>query len=513
MNVSSETTQTTATNFPAGHCRWVLISPYEDITSHGLRVISSVLKQAGHSVRMIFLPNRSHSLPDFSIPYGDDVLRAVGELCAVADFVGISLMTNYVRRAIEITEAVRNASGARIVWGGIHPTVRPRECLKWADMACIGEGETAVLELSRRFDSAQTLANCPGFLQREDGETVPPLPDLLYDLNQLPHPDYRMEDDYALMSNGSLEKIDAGKMKLLMTEIWTAKLPGHTIYQTMASRGCPMQCTYCCNDFFKSMYRGQSFFRKRIPENIVSEIKEVIHLIPGITFVGFSDDCFFTAPEEEIKRFSDAYKREIGLPFFCLATAPAVTERKVCLLADAGMRSIQMGIESGSDRIKALYKRSVQNEHILKAARIVHDVAKARVGLLYDVIVDCPYETPEDAMDTLDLLQQLPYPYHLFIFSLVLYPGTGLHRKAVEDGKIQDEWKEIYDKQYNLCRITYPNLLFFLARRNAPKKLIAVLAWRPLVRLLAAKPFHLLWQTSIWVLLRLKGTPKPWGFF
>ena len=41
------------------------------------------------------------------------------------------------------------------MWGGTHATVRPDECLDFADMVCIGEGEEALIELTRKMKKGQ----------------------------------------------------------------------------------------------------------------------------------------------------------------------------------------------------------------------------------------------------------------------------------------------------------------------------------------------------------------------
>ena len=121
-----------------------------------------------------------------------------------------------------------------------------------------------------------------------------------------------------------------------------------------------------------------------------------------------------------------AYKKEIDLPLFCLATPTAVTEKRITALMEAGLTALQMGIETWSPDIRSLYKRTTDEDTTLKAANLLHDLCAHKVKLLYDVMVDCPYETQSDALKTLRLLQKIPYPYDLTVFSLVLYPGTEL---------------------------------------------------------------------------------------
>jgi|TARA_B100000315_G_scaffold241654_1_gene262723 hypothetical protein len=66
----------------------------------------------------------------------------------------------------------------------------------------------------------------------------------------------------------------------------------------------------------------------------------------------------------------------------------------------------------------------------------------------YDIIIDNPYEKEEDIIKTLMFLLKLPTPYQLSLYYLTFYPGTDLYKKAINDGIITNEQKEIYQKNY-----------------------------------------------------------------
>ena len=107
-----------------------LISPYEDITSLGIRHIGAYAKRHQHQVRYLFLP-WTHKETDGALPYAPDIhafyasetLEKVLEICKGSDLVGVSLMTPYLPQAVEITHSVHEKLGLPVVWGGIHPTI------------------------------------------------------------------------------------------------------------------------------------------------------------------------------------------------------------------------------------------------------------------------------------------------------------------------------------------------------------------------------------------------------
>ena len=126
-----------------------LISPYLDIKSFGLRTLSACLKKEGHDVQLIFLPR------PFTERYEDKTLNEVVKISSGAALIGISLMTNFFDNAVQISQILRKSLDIPILWGGIHPTIRPQECLNYADLVCIGEGEEAVTELARKMEGGQ----------------------------------------------------------------------------------------------------------------------------------------------------------------------------------------------------------------------------------------------------------------------------------------------------------------------------------------------------------------------
>ena len=53
------------------------------------------------------------------------------------------------------------------------------------------------------------------------------------------------------------------------------------------------------------------------------------------------------------------------------------------------------------------------------------------------IILDSPWDTDENLIETLMFLSKLPTPYQITIFSLVFFPGTDTYRKAKKEGIIK----------------------------------------------------------------------------
>jgi hypothetical protein len=193
-------------------------------------------------------------------------------------------------------------------------------------------------------------------------------------------------------------------------------------------------------------------------DHVIGELSHVKAAIPRLGSVVFHDDAFFFIEKEVMQEFASRYRREIGLPFAALgATSTSITQEKVDLLVRAGMNRVRMGIQSGSPETLRLYNRRTPRKSIIEASRVLASHRRALIPTGYDLIVDNPYETREDVLQTIDLLDKLTPPFTLNMFSLQFLPGTRLARKAFEDG-ISDPDRESA-KHYRLYRPTYINLI------------------------------------------------------
>ena len=143
-----------------------LISITPSVDDFGLRTISACLKQAGHDVNLFFL------VKEFYKKYSETAMNNLVKLTKGSELVGISVMTNFFDNAIQITQKLRNNYDFPIVWGGIHPTIRPEESLDYADMVCIGEGEETIVELADKIQNKQYYYDIKGMGFNNKGKKI-----------------------------------------------------------------------------------------------------------------------------------------------------------------------------------------------------------------------------------------------------------------------------------------------------------------------------------------------------
>lgn len=475
----------------------LLISPYSDIASIGLRIIGTCAREAGHTVQMVFLPNtpgEENRLDDRDHSYPETVVDTLGALAADCDIVGITVMTNYMHRARMISGIVRRNGHPAVVWGGIHATVRPVECLDTADYVVIGEGEYAFCDLVDALECGSDVSAIPNVgLKTADGVRINPVRALIQDLDRLPFPDYGPDNHYIWdREAGDLVPMTMDLLKKHLALGPISRIRNTVTYQTLATRGCPHRCAYCCNDVLQDMYKGQKHLRRRSDQNVFSEMAQVLEKYPFINAIGFSDDSFFVASDKSIVDFAAIYGARIRLPFFCLGSPLTITEIKLEALLGAGLYGIQMGVQTGSRRIQEIYQRPIPNSKVLEAVHLLHRYRDRMVPPSYDFIIDSPWETSNDLIETLQLIRQFPRPYRLQLFSLVIFPETLLYHKARSENLLDDAGEPRLE--YHKRKATYVNLVLGLYRHNLPKIFLDLLSHPLMVRLFHRKSMNVVYR-------------------
>ena len=435
------------------------ISPFPTISALGVRGLSAWMKQNGHTVKVFHMARPSLEFSDeleYRLRYPEHVLDQLADLCKDCGLIGVTLFTQHFEGAQQITEYLHSKlPQIPIIWGGIHPTVKPEESIEIADYICRGEAEDCLLELIHRMEQGGDTTNVPGIWARQ-GTVVFKNPEwpLPQDLDLYPPYDYGVDGHYMYLERQEkIVPMDWDLMKQYMDHDDLESKKGSQgtgiCYRTLATRGCPLNCTYCCNNAYRKLYPRQKYLRHRSTAHLIKELVWVRQNMPWVTMISFEDDSFVAASVEELKSFASEYKTKIGLPFRCLHEPLTFSQDKLDILLDAGLIGIQMGIETAATNTLKMYNRSGLGKKILEAAEILAH-APQRNGknffISYDLIIDNPWESDEDLMETVRFVVNLPGNFHLNVFSLVFYPGTEIYERAKREGIITDERKQIYRK-------------------------------------------------------------------
>lgn len=340
------------------------------------------------------------------------------------DLIGISLLSSSLSDITINTIKRLKKFNFKMIVGGVAPTINPEQYINEVDYLCIGEGENTLLELLDKINNKKEIKDIKGLWINNNGNVIKnALGKELVNLNDLPVPTLNQT---TYINNDSFE--DRSKNIYSMS-----------YYSTMTSRGCPFSCSYCTNSFFHKIYdnKGGYWLRKRAVDNVIEELELEKKRDGNLKIIDFHDDDLLY-DLEWFKEFSEKYKKKIGLPFIALTTFNHCDEERIILFKKAGGKTLKLGIQTGSERVrKEVYNRAqYTNEQIIKTSKLLK---KYKIGQLYDLIVDCPFETEEDKKQTLNLLLSLKRPFKLSIFSLIFFPKTRLTERALKEGFISLE--------------------------------------------------------------------------
>ncbi|MFC1682204.1 B12-binding domain-containing radical SAM protein [Nanoarchaeota archaeon] len=478
-----------------------LISTATFPSDQGIRTISSVLKKAGHKVKLVFM---SYS-EDYSKFYSLNELKQLYSLCKDSELVGISSFASTAPRAIQIIKFLNQKQiKVPIVWGGIHATISPEDCIKHVDIVCVGEGEGAILDLVNSIEKDKSFNKIKN-LWIKDKTTNKiiknPVRPVIENLDSLPFADYEIQDHY-ILENHFLRKFKE------------QDLDGAIFFLT--GRGCPYGCEYCSNNFLNKLYKGKckSIVRWHSIDYIINCILFLKSKFKKLSFFDIRDDTFSLRPLNQIKEFCEKYKDNVKMRFKCLGDPKTITEEKIKFLVDAGCTDIIIGIQ-GVERVnKEIYHRIQTDADVIRTAQILSKY-KDKLTVMYDVITCNPYETSEDVINMIKLLQKLPPPFFLSINNLVFFPGSGLYQRAINDKNLKSlaekSWKLNYWDRAKHIRLKpnnmYPVLILNLMRGSVTKKRFGFMPKFVLNYLINPKKVrkHLQNQTMIYIILYFVG--------
>ncbi len=371
---------------------------------YGISYISAILKEHGHHTELVIL-NRFFDKKNIINKY---IKRFCPELiCFTAVTTEYPLMLD-VARYIK-----RRYKDIYLLIGGSHASLSPQDVLVNAfDALCIGEGEYPALELVSQLEKGITPSNIPNLWIKKDSAVEKNYPRPFYDdLDSLPFPD------------------------LEMWRQWLA----NPAYGILLGRGCPFLCTYCCNHALRKLAPG-TYVRRRSPENIIKEIKEITVKFPGIEqiyleveTIGLDMPWFFELCAK-LQDFNATRKQPLKFGTNLRIVPNMDMERFFPTLKKSNFSFVNIGVESGSERIRhEVLKRDYSNQDIIKAARLAREYG---LRINFSNMIGILGETMADFQETIKLNRIcLPdVPDRAIFFP---YPGTDLFSLCEKQGLLK----------------------------------------------------------------------------
>ena len=331
-----------------------------------------------------------------------------------ADVVGVFVDSLVLPTAKRVAR-VAHETGARAIAGGPLASIAGGTLVPPFDAVLRGEGETLVAPLVDRLLEGVRPDDLPNlYLPGPDGAPVATRREEIHpDLDALPFPAWDLLDmDRYTRLWPYLDCLDMGA----------------TGTDLVGSRGCPWQCTYC-QPTLRTIFGRR--VRRRSPANIVAEVEELQQRY-GIRGVFFHDDTI-TAHRRWLLELCGALAgmREPVL-WGCNSRVDVLDIDLVDAMVDAGMRSIHLGIEAGSRRVR----EDVLDKHvdIDRLETLLEHLRRRRAHALGFFMLGSPTETVSEMLQTVRLAARLRLTEATFSLTSVL-PGTRLYDRVSADAR------------------------------------------------------------------------------
>jgi radical SAM superfamily enzyme YgiQ (UPF0313 family) len=297
----------------------------------------------------------------------------------------------------EAHRAARRGHEFVSIMGGPHPTFSPETFASaGVDAFCVGEGELAFRDFLLRVEQGRSFDDVPNLITAGGSNDVRPLID---NLDDLPLPD----------------------RDLTLANTFLRDTPKKTFY---ATRGCPFSCAYCCNNYYKKLYRGKGRIARRFSvERVIREI-EFVRDRYRMDFVKFGDDLFAMKADDWLIEFSQQYARRIGVPFNCYLRLDCVDADLLRLLKRAGCYSVHLSVDSTSEfvREKVLGRRMRQID-LVETLQLIHSFG---INTWVNYMLAAPESTLADDLKSIAVNKKAKVTYPAYSTTVPM-KGTALH--------------------------------------------------------------------------------------
>jgi len=346
-----------------------------------------------------------------------------------------------------------------------------------ADAIILGEGEITLGEVVEAIESDPNadLEAIPGLAILNGDEIVlsPPR-------KTLREPDTLPRPAWDLVELAPYEKM------------WRAH-HGYWSLNLVSSRGCPYSCTWCA----KPIYGDQYFLHS--PERVVEDLTW-LKKHHDFEHVWFCDDIFGLRAEW-LEAFADGIEQQqLGIRFMIQARVDLLARPEIVdPLARAGLDTVWMGVESGSQKIMDAMAKGITVEQVRVATGLLKS---AGVRIAFFLQFGYLGEDKQDIQKTIDLVLNL-LPDEIGISVSYPLPGTpfydtvqaqmGQKTNWTDSGDLALMYQGSFSPQYYRRLHRYVHRRFQTARGIESLKTLIKAPWRldrGLLRSAAASAFH-----------------------
>jgi anaerobic magnesium-protoporphyrin IX monomethyl ester cyclase len=394
----------------------------------GLMYIAAVLDKAGYKVEILdaFMNGSPfRKLGDtivVGMPYEEIKMEIQRRK---PDVVGIANpFTCQVDHAIKVANIVKEVDPTILtVAGGPHVPAVPVQFMEEAeniDIAVIGEGEYAMLDIVKVYEGTKKISEVRGILYRKNRGIMQNEPrPFIENLDDLPFPAYHLVDMEQYLSGNKIEYRSFKYRSISM----------------VTSRGCPFNCCFCS----VHLHMGKKF-RAHSVDYVIKHIEYVVNKYKVKTIFFEDDNLTF-----DLKRFEAICDQIIEKQIkFNWETpngirADYLTQELLKKMKKSGCQSVFFGIESGDQYVlDNIIDKRLNLKTVVEVAKMCKEIG---INTAAFYIIGFPGEKKEHMLRTVELALRLKREYDVGMLLHVATPslGTRLYKECLKKGYIQGD--------------------------------------------------------------------------
>ncbi len=379
----------------------------------GLAYIAKALREEGHQLEVMDLCFSQEVEKELS----NLLLRFQPELIGLSlrnlDNLTYPKSISYLNEVEEVTRVCRYFSHSPLVIGGSGFSLAPKELMEYLDVdfGIIGEGEEAILQVTRAL---------------EGGYPLSPTPHLL--IKGTPSPSH--------FKGATVSMISAPDRTLFETQRYL-KEGGMVNLQT--KRGCPFSCIYCTYPLLE----GKEV-RLRKVEEVVREIEQLTQE-EEVDYLYFVDDIFNYPPFYTESLCREMVRKRIRVRWSVFVNPGFLSEDLLKWMKEAGCVGIEFGTDSGSPKMLRNYKKSFTLKEISHASFLCSELD---IPHCHYLLLGGPGEDEQTLEESFRLMDELHPTAIIAMLGVRIYPGTELERISLSQGVMKAHPSLLYPHFY-----------------------------------------------------------------
>jgi len=366
--------------------------------NHGIACVAGNVDE-GHDVFIIDLNRKRSSIKKY-------LTKHLGKIRP--DIVGLSSMTWQFETCMKIIRLVKSLlPDVKIVIGGYHATLMYESIAESPDAGDIdfivrGEGEEPFRRLMNALAGNDTFEDIPSLSYKKDGEFV---------------------------HNDRGPNLNLAKLKMPVRDKRRLTWGYHSMFSRVelmeTSRGCTRDCNFCSiNHMYGRSYRTYSI------ERILADL-DYLYIKKKAQWVFIVDDNMVLNPKWVIQvceAIADRKYKGLNLVVQADCVSMAKNPEMVRKMAEAGFKSVFMGIENGSEKnLATMNKGNIVDE----AKRAIENCHNNGIMVIAGLIFGLPEDSEQEIIENYEFYKFLEADTS-YLQMLTPYPRTRIREELLK---------------------------------------------------------------------------------